>query len=130
MSLKETLKQRTKTKTTKTDIDDKDNDVGDNIGDQPYKPGFCGTVVDIDQGLTSMFAVCATSQSSAGHMRPFMIVLEYSCHGVPWLVSIPIWILVSHSMLLHQKLINLYLCRLFECFSYRVKPTSVLSVSI
>ena len=108
MSGKETLKQRKQTVNDDKDLADKHSSVGDNRSDVSLNHGLWGTIVDVDQGLSSMLAVCASRQSSAGHMRPFMMFLEYTCHGVPWLAGVAVWILVSHDMILHEKLINFF----------------------
>ncbi|GFR64205.1 phospholipid phosphatase 6 [Elysia marginata] len=54
------------------------------------------SLVTIDQQLTARMAVCATKESSMGHLRPFMKMLEISCHGVPWILGTLLLFFFSH----------------------------------
>ncbi|KAK3788200.1 hypothetical protein RRG08_016602 [Elysia crispata] len=60
----------------------------------------CQTLMDsliaFDQQLTARMAVCATKESSLGHLRPFMKILEISCHGVPWILGSLLLFAFSH----------------------------------
>ena len=69
-------------------------------------------VVAFDEWLSRKLAVCSTADSKFGQLRPLMRLLEYSCHGVPWLVGIVAAILASHQVELQEKLLNIFLGRL------------------
>ena len=42
--------------------------------------------VEVDSALTQTMAVAATPASPLGCLRPVFKILEFSCHGVPWLL--------------------------------------------
>ena len=54
------------------------------------------SLIAVDQQLTARLAVCATKESSLGHLRPIMKILEISCHGIPWILGPLLLFSVSH----------------------------------
>lgn len=81
--------------------------VGDNGGRQLVKRSMAGSIIDIDDILTKRLAICANCDSTYGFMRPFMKVLELSCHGVPWIVGSVLAVFVSHQAKTQEKFLNL-----------------------
>jgi len=65
-------------------------------------------LVEWDKDLSKRLALCSSAESRWGHLRPFMRLLEYSCHGVPWFVGVAVLILMSHQFETQQRLLNLY----------------------
>ncbi|KAH9496918.1 Phospholipid phosphatase 6 [Bulinus truncatus] len=50
----------------------------------------------LDQQYSAQLAVCATKESSMASMRPFMKLLEISCHGIPWVLGALVLFFCSH----------------------------------
>ena len=71
-----------------------------------YEEIYTG-LMKLDHHLTQKLAICANKNSSHGQLRPLMQVLEYSMHGIPWLMLTMLGILVSHQITVHEKLFNL-----------------------
>jgi len=65
-------------------------------------------LVNWDKAVSRRLALCSSAQSPWGHLRPFMRLLEYSCHGVPWLVGVATLLLMSHQFEMQQRLLNLF----------------------
>jgi len=66
------------------------------------------SLVKWDKSLSRRLALCSSAESPLGHLRPFMRLLEYSCHGVPWFVGVAALLLMSHQFEMQQKLLNLF----------------------
>jgi len=69
-----------------------------------------------DKRVSERMAVCSSEKSTLGHLRPLMRALEYSCHGVPWLVCTIAGIVAAHNIELQVKLMNLLLGSLILFF--------------
>jgi len=65
-------------------------------------------LVEWDKTVSKRLALCSSAQSPWGHLRPYMRLLEYSCHGVPWFVGVAALLLMSHHFELQQLLLNLF----------------------
>ena len=65
-------------------------------------------LVKWDKDLSSRLALCSSAESPWGHLRPYMRLLEYSCHGVPWFVGVAAMLLMSHQFEMQQRLLNLF----------------------
>jgi len=61
-----------------------------------------------DKDLSRRLALCSSAESRWGHLRPYMRLLEYSCHGVPWFVGVAALLLMSHQFEMQQILLNLF----------------------
>lgn len=72
------------------------------------KAGLLSSVKDWDVKVTRAMAVCASRESSYGQWRPLMRFLEYSAHGVPWLIGNVAAILATHKLDYHQIFLNLF----------------------
>ena len=83
------------------------NAVGDKEGHQPMKRSFAHSILDLDHKLTARLAICANSDSTYGFLRPVMMLLELSAHGVPWIVGNILAILIAHQTTTQQQLLNL-----------------------
>ena len=90
---------------------------GEEVGDNMVHPestsmnepkGIMHFFLETDVAWTKQLAVCAIKESSHGEWRPVMRALEYSAHGVPWLVGNVVALLVTHQLQLHQTLFNLF----------------------
>ena len=81
--------------------------VSDNGGRQLVKRSLAGSIIDIDDILTKRLAICASCDSTFGFMRPVMMLLELSCHGVPWILGSVVAVFVSHQIKTQEKFINL-----------------------
>ena len=66
-----------------------------------------GTLLEKDEEYTRVLAVCADESSSLGKLRPLMVLLEYSCHGVPWFIVTPVLLLSVHLPWHVELLVNL-----------------------
>ena len=66
---------------------------------------------DLDRRLSEVLAVCSSEKSVFGQLRPIMRLLEYSCHGITWLVITIAAIVASHHIQLQEKLLNLLLSK-------------------
>lgn len=63
----------------------------------------------IDKALSSTLSVCAEKTSSFGSLRPLMKFLEFSCHGIPWIIGCIAGLAISHRSEDFQILVNLLL---------------------
>lgn len=63
----------------------------------------------IDRALSTTLSVCADKTSSFGSLRPLMTFLEFSCHGIPWIIGCIAGLAVSHRAESFQILVNLLL---------------------
>ena len=102
------MSQRKKTKENKQP---KNIPVGDKTRGQDDSPNntIFDRIIAKDVELSRMCSVCAGETSSYGFMRPVMKILEYSCHGIPWLFGTAIAIFMTHKAYLHEKQINLFI---------------------
>ena len=66
-----------------------------------------GTLLETDEQYTKILAVCADESSSLGKLRPLMVLLEYSCHGVPWFIVTSVLLLSVHLPWHVELLVNL-----------------------
>ena len=82
------------------------------------------TLLEWDEYYTKLFAVCADKSSYLGYLRPLMILLEYSCHGIPWFI-VTIVLLLSVHMVWHvEMLVNVIYGKYSFCFCLRTaSPT-------
>ena len=81
--------------------------VSDKKGHNAMKRSFMHSIIDIDHRLTGRLAICANSNSTYGFLRPVMMLLELSAHGVPWIVGSVLAIFIAHQTNTQQKLLNL-----------------------
>lgn len=65
------------------------------------------TVEDIDVYLTYKLGLCADSSSPLGFLRPLMVLLEWSGHGVPWFSGTILAVLISHDRDMLEIFLNL-----------------------
>jgi len=65
-------------------------------------------LVEWDKSLSRRLALCSSAESPLAHLRPYMRLLEYSCHGVPWFVGVAALLLMSHQFEMQQLLLNLF----------------------
>ena len=65
-------------------------------------------IVKWDKHLSRQLALCSSADAPWGQFRPYMRLLEYSCHGVPWFVGVAVLLLMSHQFELQQRLLNLF----------------------
>jgi len=84
-----------------------DSAVSDNGGRQLVKRSLAGSIIDMDDTLTKRLAICANCDSTFGFMRPAMMLLELSAHGVPWILGCVLAVFVSHQIKTQEKFINL-----------------------
>ena len=70
------------------------------------KSSLLKILIDVDAALTSKLGLCASPNSALGFFRPLMILLEWSCHGVPWIAGTIFAILASHDRSLLQIFLN------------------------
>ena len=82
------------------------------------------TLLEWDEYYTKVFAVCADKSSYLGYLRPLMILLEYSCHGIPWFI-VTIVLLLSVHMVWHvEMLVNVIYGKYSFCVCQRTaSPT-------
>lgn len=102
----------TNSKQTKTDSGENPGPVGDNTvtsNSGEASLSLFERLEKLDIALTDRLAVCASRDSAYGYLRPLMQLLEYSCHGIPWLTLTIVAILMSHQIHIHQKQMNLFL---------------------
>lgn len=66
---------------------------------------FLKAVLEWDEKYTSMCAVCSDKSSM---FRPFMKLIEISCHGIPWLLATAVMILSVHQAHHIEILVNLF----------------------
>ncbi|KAL4219473.1 lipid phosphatase [Mactra antiquata] len=67
--------------------------------------GLLATLLQLDEEYTCRCAVFADKKSK---LRPFMKLIEISCHGIPWLFGTLVMILSVHQALHVELLINLF----------------------
>ncbi|CAL1536738.1 unnamed protein product [Lymnaea stagnalis] len=68
----------------------------------------------LDHHYTAQFAICATKESSLANLRPFMKLLEISCHGVPWILGACILFLCCHEPHDIEVAVNLLFALIFD----------------
>ena len=68
---------------------------------------FC--LIQWDEKITERLAVCSSQSSKWGYARPFMRLLEYSGHGLLWIIGDLVLILILHKVEIQQILMNLLL---------------------
>ena len=62
------------------------------------------TLLEWDEYYTKVFAVCADKTSYLGYLRPLMILLEYSGHGIPWFI-VTLVLLLSVQLVWHVEML-------------------------
>ena len=72
------------------------------------EPSTVERLVKWDKSLSRRLALCSSVESPWAHLRPYMRLLEYSCHGVPWFVGVAALLLISHQFEMQQLLLNLF----------------------
>ena len=93
---------------------------------------FCcfNKFINFDVSITSKMAFCASRNSKYGNLRPLMILLEYSAHGIPWIVVPTIVLFLSHQQHIQEASINLligkFVCMIaklgsFTCSFFRLR---------
>ena len=75
----------------------------------PKETSLFKSIIELDVYLTSKTALCANSDAKLGSLRPVMIFLEWSCHGLPWTVGPILGILISHDAGVIEILMNILL---------------------
>ena len=80
------------------------------------------SIIDFDVKITSKAALCTNKGALLGFLRPVMIFLEWSCHGLPWIVGPILGILISHEGGLIEILMNLLLG---ECAGLCIMMTKI-----
>ena len=65
-------------------------------------------IINWDKSLSRRLALCSSADSPCGYLRPYMRLLEYSCHGVLWFVGVAAMLLMTHQFEMQQKLLNLF----------------------
>jgi len=70
-----------------------------------------------DRTVSRRLALCSSPESRWGYLRPYMRMLEYSCHGVPWFVGVALLLLMSHQFEMQQRLLNLFSSEYDVCCS-------------
>ena len=73
------------------------------------------SIIDFDVKITTKAALCTNESAVLGFLRPVMIFLEWSCHGLPWIVVPILGILISHDGGLIEILMNLLLGKYQVC---------------
>lgn len=68
----------------------------------------------IDRALSTTLSVCAEKTSSFGSLRPVMQLLEFSCHGIPWIIGCIVGLAISHRAESFQILVNLLLALVID----------------
>ncbi len=92
-----------------------DSPVSDNKGESPIEviyeqdeeSSFFGSLIDWDIELTAWMSVCVSPDAVLGRLRPLMIMLEWSGHGVPWFAWVILAIFISHEVTMLEILINM-----------------------
>ena len=56
------------------------------------------SVAEVDVSLTQSMAMAATPSSPLGCIRPALRLLEFSCHGVPWLILAVTLLMIGEAM--------------------------------
>jgi len=100
------------------------------------------SVAEVDVSLTQSMAMAATPSSPLGCIRPALRLLEFSCHGVPWLILAVTLLmigaessLVRHGHLLVLLLVDLIIVGISKAIFRRQRPAiniedDVLTVSV
>ena len=65
-------------------------------------------IIKWDKSLSRRLALCSSADAPCGYLRPYMRLLEYSCHGVLWFVGVAAMLLMTHQFEMQQKLLNLF----------------------
>ena len=68
---------------------------------------ICKSFFKWDEVITKKMSVCSDAKAPLGTFRPFLKLLEYTGHGVPWLSIVGGWILISHQEKHQEILVNL-----------------------
>ena len=76
-------------------------------GNREAPQGILDLLINVDQAVTAQLGLSATPSSPLGHLRPVMKVLEYSCHGVPWLSATILGLFFTHKAHVQEILLNL-----------------------
>ena len=70
---------------------------------------FLDTIKTIDESISGHLAVCANVKSPMFYARPIMKFLEYTCHGVPWILASAFGLILTHKVFIHEILLNFLL---------------------
>ena len=70
---------------------------------------FFQTLVAIDKSVSGHLALCAQENSPMYYARPLMKFLEYTCHGLPWILATVFGLLLTHKVFVHEILLNFLL---------------------
>ena len=102
------VKRRLKSseKPDKISVSDKTRNGPTNATDET---SIFGSIIDFDVKLTTKTALCSNENAVLGFLRPVMIFMEWSCHGLPWIVGSILGIFISHDGSLIEILMNLLL---------------------
>ena len=73
---------------------------------------FFQTLIAIDKSISNHLALCANIGSPLYYARPVMKFLEYTCHGIPWLIAIAFGLLLTHKVSVHEILLNFLMGKL------------------
>lgn len=101
----------TKKRTSRNLVNDrlnKSNEKG-TAKSQEKHGSILGTLLEMDEHYTRILAVCADKTSLFGYLRPLMVLLEFSCHGVPWFVVCTVLLLSVHLPWHVELLVNVLL---------------------
>ncbi|CAH1271653.1 PLPP6 [Branchiostoma lanceolatum] len=72
------------------------------------------SLLAIDLTLSKTISVCANRSDS--NLRHILMFLEFSCHGLPWIVGTLFMLYKSTSILQVQKLVNLFAALILDLF--------------
>lgn len=139
----------TTTTTTATTItaaadreEEKDPDCKDLLPPLPPISHLLKRVVEVDVSLSQAMALAATPSAPLGCVRPAFKLLEFSCHGVPWLILAVSLLLIGaesslirHAHLLVLLLVDLMIVGTSKAIFRRQRPANnieddVLTVSV
>ena len=87
--------------------DDNTSNVSDNMCLAEQK-SFSAFLLALDIHLTKRLGLCSDKDAKLGSFRPLMKLLEFSCHGVPWLLGNIIAIFVYKDKDTREILVNLF----------------------
>ena len=105
------VKRRAKSSETqdKTSVSDKTRNGRSTASITNNKTSIFGSIIDFDVKLTTKTALCSNENAVLGFLRPVMIFMEWSCHGLPWIFGSILGIFISHDGGLIEILMNLLL---------------------
>ena len=92
-----------------------------NVKSRHKNGSILSTLLEFDEYYTKVFAVCADKTSHLGYLRPLMILLEFSCHGVPWFIATIVLLLSVHMAWHVEMLVNVLNGKLMGCVAYTTR---------